>query len=375
MQRNRTDWGRSRSASGPSPTPSVGRTLRAALDAVARAETAALATSVAPAVTFHHARRVAWRDDVDLPALRRLADPSLHELPPSLGTVAVPCRSSLIRLGPASRPDHTRVRSYLQTTDQLRTLKVWVVGGGRRKAGRRERMVRRTIAAYGAYPAPAVLAEGVEYGVHFILEPVILGRHPSTAQERLAAAVAIGHDLAAGYRASGISDRRLRDLVRPTFAEGLEAVLDDPGLPWPPGRHAAMTAGLRSLVERDLSLPCALGHGDLNTGNVIRDERGRHWLIDWETAGDIPIAFDLRKLLLSSHAPDVAQQRLAADLSGFNGDGVRRYRWPEQLALAMANELALTSVRRRRAAAAGLEDHFDAVLRRRLAWLADTLEA
>ncbi len=60
-----------------------------------------------------------------------------------------------------------------------------------------------------------------------------------------------------------------------------EASVTAPWFPWPSaGDRVRVVRTVAGLVERDLSLPCSLGHGDMSISNVIRDEQDVHWLID-----------------------------------------------------------------------------------------------
>ena len=44
-------------------------------------------------------------------------------------------------------------------------------------------------------------------------------------------------------------------------------------------------------------LVTAFGHGDLSVGNIVVTGSGALFVIDWETAGQMPIVWDLRKLM------------------------------------------------------------------------------
>ncbi len=55
----------------------------------------------------------------------------------------------------------------------------------------------------------------------------------------------------------------------------------------------------------ELSWPVALGHGDLSAGNMIRDTEGKLYLVDWETSGVMPVAYDLMHLYVRS--PDLRE--------------------------------------------------------------------
>ncbi|MEM7245711.1 MAG: phosphotransferase [Acidobacteriota bacterium] len=70
---------------------------------------------------------------------------------------------------------------------------------------------------------------------------------------------------------------------------GIQAVLD-----W-------LATSYETLVERMLKVPFAVVHGDLNLGNVLRDEDdGPPWLVDWQLVAVLPLAIDL-SLVLGEH--------------------------------------------------------------------------
>ncbi|GMA13910.1 aminoglycoside phosphotransferase family protein [Deinococcus metallilatus] len=91
--------------------------------------------------------------------------------------------------------------------------------------------------------------------------------------------------LPAGSRA-GMA--KLRQVLTPHLGR-IEGLLDEAG------RYQAAT--------RTRPVPFAVCHTDAHGGNVMRDEDGRLWLIDWETARLAPPEHDL--WMLGSHLKDV----------------------------------------------------------------------
>lgn len=293
----------------------------------------------------------------------RLGDALLRTLPPPQGEVRSSSAATILLCGKYATASAIKFRSFLLLDGLPATIKVWGRAVHKRKLGIRERQVREAMRAGDRYPAPEVLGSGEVTGHDYLVERVVYGTHPRGNQEREEAAVEVMHRMLMACRAHGIEHRPLPLVVRPEFT-ALDAVLADPSLHW--SAHAEqrrlLTEHVATLVGKDLTLPCALGHGDLRMGNVLRDESGEHLAVDWEEGGVRPIAFDLRKLLLSSNAWERVQQRGREALRPLDGDGARSYRWRDQLLLATCNELALTPVRRERGRRAGTLEQFDASL-------------
>lgn len=324
---------------------------------------------------YETAGGMAW-SPAGLASLRRLhlPDPSLGRAMVTEYSLRSGARSAFVRLGKYATADAMRLRTYVSHQDRWLSLKIWGSGPAGASRARRERETREAVAGIAGYAAPPVLAAGCSAGVHYLLEPVVTGSHPLTRRERREAAVEVALGFLAAYRASGIHQRRLHDVVRPQFGTGLERFLEDETVPWPPGSpKVAVAARMRRLVDEDGLLPCALGHGDLHPHNIVRAD-DRYWVLDWENGGLRPVAFDLRRLLLSTGDPAGVQRELADDLRAFDGAGPGTYRWSDQLALAMCNELVLTPVRRDRARRFGEFERFDSLLAGALRWLVELLE-
>lgn len=353
--------------------------VTAAFHATEQAEQAVFGHLLDQPTAFHVRNRVAWSvDSLEAIDHTRLPDPIVRDLPAPNARTTTSSRSAIVRLGKRPAADNVRARSFLVDDGQALTLKATAVAlavPDMPGESRRELRVRQEVQQVAAYPAPAVLGAGTAGDVDYLLEPVVFGTMPSTPRERLTAAVDVIGRLADAYLAAGMEDRRLDAVLRDDFSESFRATVTAPWALWPSSSdQAAVISGVFRLVERNLSLPCSLGHGDMNMSNVIRDPHGRHWLVDWERGGRLPVAFDVRKLMLTSQAPRTVNQRLAGALRPFAGRGLRRYRWEHQLALGVCNEIAAAPRQRPGAARAGRLDQFDAKLAARLAWVAELLD-
>jgi hypothetical protein len=355
------------------PTAALDPVLRAGVHALVTAETAAI-PELAPGGPLLRAGRTLWHGEVRGFDPNRLADRAARLRDEPEEELDLALRNAIVLPGKFSRGKGVKVRSYVVVDGQLATLKVWQ-GFDAAVTGARERKVRARIAGIDAYRTPPILRQGEHDGVDYLLEPAVFGRHPSGDAQRLAAAVDLGGSLADAYVAAGLDDRRLSEIVHPEFRARLEAAFADPGLVWDPawGARAATTTRLFRLVDRDRSLPGAITHGDLVASNVIRDEQGRHHLVDWEHGRRQPVAFDLVKLMLSSGDWERALRALAPAAARFDGRGVRRYRWHHQLALGLAQFVSWSAAGRRKAAAAGRLQRFDVEQRQRLSALSTLL--
>jgi hypothetical protein len=354
----------------PDPTVALDSVLRAGVHALVTAEAVAIPEVPLAARPFLRAGRTVWHRDLRGFDPTRLADRAARLRDEPEAELDLTMRSAIVRLGKFSRGQAVKVRSYVLLDGQLATLKLWQ-GFDAAVTGARERKVRALIAGIDAYRTPPILRHGEHEGVDYLLEPAVFGRHPSGDVQRLAAVVDLGRSLADAYVAVGIDDRRLSESVHPEFRARLEAAFSDPELVWDPawGAKAATVTRLLRLVERDRSLPGAITHGDLVASNVIRDPDGRHHLVDWEHGRRQPVAFDLVKLLLSSGDWGRAHQTLAPATARFDGRGLRRYRWEQQLALGLAQFVSWSAAGRRKAAAAGRRERFEAEQGQRLSAL------
>jgi hypothetical protein len=293
--------------------------------------------------------------------------------------------SSIVRLGKLSSPDRLKVRSYLVVDGELRSLKVWA-GEVAVATGRREVDVRSRIAGIDGYRTPPILDHGEDGETAFLLEPVVRGQHPTSGAQRVAMAADLAEALAAGYGATSRGDEPLSAITHEELPSRIDAVLRDERLPWPDDDDgeagAAGAAGDRDqvrrrvakLIAKDRSLPVAITHNDLVASNVIRDDDGRHHLVDWEHGRRGSPAFDLLKLVLASGDDEAALAAITPHLEAFGGRGLRRYRTAHQLALGVAQTLSWAPAARERAARAGRADRFDAEHLQRVRWLTRWLD-
>lgn len=321
--------------------------MSAALDAEAAREVVAVLRVAEQALglpaetqTFHLHRRSLQRAD-GVPGLGTSGVPDNHlrrpALPDDAPVVELSCASGAVVVGKFSRETQVKARGYLVLEGRPVTLKVWRMRGGETQLGVREREMRLRVASVSDYRAPEVLAHGRAGEVDYLLEPVVLGRHPATDSERLAAARDLVPSLVRAYATSGRRNRRLSKVVPRDLVPRLEAVLDDAVLwPLPDEERASLRRFLLDLVRRDDRLPTSVAHGDLVATNIVRRDDGHHVLIDWEHARELPVAFDLGKLLLTAGGDAEVTRAAGVAVAATGRSSGRSYTWEEQLLLGLS---------------------------------------
>lgn len=320
---------------------------------------------------FRRTGETLWDPNEDKIEIQRLADRAINSgFPAHEEELELSLRSAIVRLGKLASPDQIKVRSYLVRDGQVLSLKVWS-GAAALVRGKRERDIRARISGLESYRTPPVLAHGEGGSTAFILEPVIYGSHPTSGGPRLAMTADLAQALSRGYMATMVGDRRLSKVTHPDLPGRLDHVLGGDGYPWPSDvrERAQVRRAVGRLIARDRTLPVAITHGDLVASNVIRDDQGRHHLVDWEHGRSGPAAFDLVKLVLGSGDADAAAEAIEPHMRKIGGRGWRRYRASHQLALGVAQTLSWAPEARVRAVRAGRQDRFDAEHRTRVRWL------
>jgi hypothetical protein len=350
--------------------------LRPATQALQRAETE-LTGKPAPSPRRYRRIGAVLLDDEAARHATALADRVILDALDGSGTpLDLTLRCTIVRLGKLSEPALLKVRGYLEADGTLHTVKVWA-GSKAVRTGHREVEIRRQIEGIPEYRSAPVLASGEREGLLFLLEPLVSGDHPRSGAERVRACADLVPDLAAGYRATGVGDRRLSTVVHARFGQRLDEAFQDGALPWPEDirERGEVRHQLTRLVRGDPRVPVAITHGDLVASNIVRDAAGRHHLLDWEHGRLGPAAFDLIKLVLTSGAPERAVETLGPAASLLGARRWRRASFQQQLALGVAQQLSFAPAARRRAIAAGRGARFDAEHIERIRWLDRWLQA
>jgi len=208
----------------------------------------------------------------------------------------------------------------------------------------------------------APFSEGV-----YLVEELVTGSHPVSRDEIQALAEPLAASLLRLHRGIGVSSRALSTVVNRRMPERWRTFAREASV------DGMVDAAVRRLIARDELVEISLVHGDLVASNIMIDD-GRIVLVDWEYAGEHPIAFDLAKVHLNSRDPDVAQAALERGLQRSVGHRAGHYSFAEQLALAHVQMLSWHRARAARAARAGRSAVLEVHAQQRLQAIARLLE-
>ena len=107
-------------------------------------------------------------------------------------------------------------------------------------------------------------------------------------------------------------------------------------IPWDPSWNVreALLERAAAILRENAFLPCSIGHGDLSLGNMIVGSDARIYLTDWESAREMPIAFDLHAILnLVPATRGFFESRMGASAWGDPGGPVLPF--PDQCLLSV----------------------------------------
>lgn len=229
----------------------------------------------------------------------------------------------------------------------------------------------RSVSPHDPGLMPEVLDDGVRRRGRgaWLVERTVLGRPARKSQVPLLVEPVTAR-LHRVQREVGIGSRRLSDIVSPRFVRLWQQFAQGHVL------DPALVARVDALVGRDDLVEVSLGHGDLVGSNILltgdRPTDG-FVLIDWEFAGERPIAFDLAKLHLACEDHAAAEEALERGLRRPLGGGPGHYTFPEQVALAHVQALSWHDVRREKAEAAGRVTALEQMTARRIDSVAQLL--
>ena len=147
---------------------------------------------------------------------------------------------------------------------------------------------------------PKVMASGVLNDRAFIVEQLIAGHHPQSQKERRILDILLPA-VWENYRAIGFGTAEsFPSLPIHIIQEELASVPIPKQMTYERECRDELVRRLKSLpTTADHPLVTAFGHGDLSVGNIVVTGSGALYVIDWETAGRMPIVWDLRKLMSS----------------------------------------------------------------------------
>lgn len=265
-----------------------------------------------------------------------------------------------VLLGKFDRPRHTRLRGFY--VDDGLTVRIQPTNPTNPARDGITRCVRaaETVSAHRPHLIPAMRDHGTAgRGRHgFLVENTVDGRTPRGTTQVAAAMAQVAAELFAVQQAVGIGSCRLSEVTHPQFLQRWQSVAAH--------GHIAARIGeqIEALITRDALLEVSFTHGDLVSSNVVQTAAGPV-LIDWEYAGDQPIAFDLAKMHVNAGDAGPAVEALDAAWQQRIGHAHDHYSVIEQLALAHAVVLSRHEARAERAELAGRSEPLTRQTRRR----------
>ncbi len=157
---------------------------------------------------------------------------------------------------------------------------------------------RELIASAGNVNVPKVISSGVLNDRAFIVEQLIPGHHPGLRKEEGIVDILLPA-VWANYRAIGFrTAEAFPDLPIHVIQEELATVPIPVELTYERDARDELVRRMSLLPSTvDYPLVTAFGHGDLSVGNIVVTDSGALFVIDWETAGQMPVVWDLRKLV------------------------------------------------------------------------------
>jgi hypothetical protein len=333
--------------SPPGPGEDVeGGTRRAgALRVVAAAERAAGTHRLPRPSRFVVAGDAARRLGADLDAVPTGAR-EFVSVPVDAHATRATARAALVRFGKFDRAGSIRARAYLPDGT---TLKVQTADADDRRGIANEIGARRRIAGLAPGLAPDVHRTGHlrRYGVYWIHEEVVHGRHPAGPADVSASADAVVGALARLYAAAGYATEGLAAALGHDVRERfLTTVACEPHL-------ERFVPHVERLLADARDLDVSFAHGDLVGSNVFVEASGRVRLVDWEYARRLPVAHDAASLLTQALDKPGAIAVIERHLGDRVGVGPSTYTLRDQLILAQVRMLGWYEARRRRAAEAG----------------------
>ena len=191
---------------------------------------------------------------------------------------------------------HTRRAFYLTRRMTIKLLPP----GQAPKWFRTDLEARALVASAGSLNVPRIMASGVLNDRAFIVEQLIAGRHPQSKNGQRILDILLPA-VWTNYRAIGFGTAEaFPDLPIQTIQEELARVQVPEQMTYERECRDELIRRLKSLPSTtEHPLVTAFGHGDLSVGNIVVTGSGALFVIDWEAAGQMPVVWDLRKLMSS----------------------------------------------------------------------------
>lgn len=158
--------------------------------------------------------------------------------------------------------------------------------------------VRSRVASYNTVKVPKISQYDIEYDPPFLCEEIISGRRADPLKDAAIISQRLCPQLWQTYKRQGIVLRKIQDAIETTNV--LEALDNACNVVEWNGTWCDKNTFLSSavdLVESNFFLPYSIGHGDLSLGNMVLGPDEQVYIVDWESAKEMPIVFDLSAIL------------------------------------------------------------------------------
>jgi hypothetical protein len=183
---------------------------------------------------------------------------------------------------------------------------------------------------------PEILSYDRVGGYAFLTEPVVEGRRPLSRQDHAWVAENMLACFLRMYEASGFRFATPANVLGSSVSmEVVESALKD--LRSPASTITCVLASAERLLTDVRCVAISFGHGALTGRNSVIDPDGNVRVLDWESAGEMPIANDLRYLL---HAAPSCRHEIEKFLDEVRSNApVELLTLHEQLALSALKDL------------------------------------
>lgn len=273
-------------------------------------------------------------------------------------------RADAVAIGKFDIEREVRLRAFYQAAG----LSIRFQSGGPKNGISQTLRAYEQVARHAPGLMPEIFKDGRVRGARFLIERSAFGRHPRPGDELQDVAGEIASGLRRLHEGYGVADVRLSQVLGPKFAKRWQAAVRDYAIP------DGLTSKIRTLATLDRLVEVSFGHGDLVGTNIMMLPGRGLVLIDWEYAGEHPIAFDLAKVHLHCADPVEAAQVLRVALGRSARSGPSHYSFREQIALGHARYVAWSGPAMERAKAVNRVEQLRRLTTKRLASIEHLLE-
>jgi hypothetical protein len=191
------------------------------------------------------------------------------------------------------RAGNCMIRSFYPFTSQPVTVKASQSGHSRLKG---ELENRRIVEEIGHLRTPKIIVHDFGARCPFLIEEFVAGRIAFRRRDQTLLSQTLLPSLQRHYATFGVSCGPIKSCFGSDVYEKVEGATEQ--LPWDPSwrDRQQFLSVVRGLADSEKQFTLSFCHGDLSVAHVAVSDDGRIFLLDWESAGVQPIAFDLVKL-------------------------------------------------------------------------------